>query len=320
MRRLLKIGGVAAAVVAGYVIVASIALAVGIGYLLTAGNVDWAGYTRPAPTDPVEIGYRGDPKAAFGYAFETITYTTELGDAQAWLIPAAEPSDLWAIFVHGIGGLRENGYRMARIFHEAGVPVLMITYRNDRDAPLAADRLYSFGLSEWRDLEAAVGWAKGQGAERIILAGESMGGAIIGQYLKRAADTSPIAGLVLDAPALDFPAVIDASARRLYLPLAGLVSALAQQASALVRTDLRAAQGIEAVAAFKGPIFLAHGRRDPLVPFNISERLFELRPDAIFVANDADRHLFAYHADPAAYQAALVKLIEGARNGVVPPL
>src|SRR6218665_3833206 len=149
LRIILWLLGIAVA----YFALAPLVVALGLGFALTQGNVDWSGETREAPGDPVEIGYRGDPMAAFGYAFETVSYPTELGPAEAWAIPAAAPSELWAIFVHGIGGIRENGYRMVRTLHEAGVPVVMITYRNDRAAPRADDGLYSFGLGEWKDLE-----------------------------------------------------------------------------------------------------------------------------------------------------------------------
>jgi pimeloyl-ACP methyl ester carboxylesterase len=308
------VGGVAALALL-YFAVTSAAMIFILGDMLTVGKKDWAGLNQPSPEDPMEVGYRGDPRAALGLDFETVTYATELGDAEAWLIPAATPSTLWAVFVHGIGGLRENGYRMADVFHEAGVPVLMITYRNDRNAPVSTDNLYSFGLAEWRDLEAAVNWVIGRGAQKVIVAGESMGGGVVGQYLKQAADKSRIAGVVLDSPALDFPDVIRAGVEQMNLPFADVVASAGLGASSLLRRDLRGAESIEAVAGYEGPIFLAHGRRDPLVPYRISERLKGLRSDIIFVETDADRHLWSYQADPAGYRAALLKLIEAAREG-----
>jgi pimeloyl-ACP methyl ester carboxylesterase len=313
MRRMLWIVGGAVGILMAYLVVASAGLALGLGFLLTPGQVDWSGEGRTAPADPIEIGYRGDPKAAFGWDFETVRYPTELGEAEAWVIAAEAPSPLWAIFVHGIGGIRENGYRMAKILREAGVTVMMITYRNDPGAPASAPPLYSFGLGEWRDLEAAVDWTAGRGAQRVIVLGESMGAAITGQYLARAADTSRVAGVALDAPALDFPAVIHHGGRKYWVPLAGLVVEAGLGLSSLLRTDLRPAVSVDAVAAFEGPIFVAHGRGDPLVPFAISERLVALRPDAIFVPSDADTHPRSYMSDPAAYRAGLLRLVEAVR-------
>jgi pimeloyl-ACP methyl ester carboxylesterase len=289
----------------GYFVVAPVVAALALGWMLTAGNVDWSEKNGPRPADPVIIGYRGDPQTAFGYAFENATYPTELGDAEAWVIPAQEHSELWAIFVHGIGGIRENGYRIVQVLHEAGIPVVMITYRNDEGAPAADDRLYSFGLTEWRDLEAAVDWTAARGARRVVIAAESMGAAITGQYLMRGSNTARVVGLALDAPALDFAAVVYGGGKRYWVPFSDLVATAALEISKWQRRDLREAVSLDAVAAFDGPLFVAHGQRDPLVPFAISERLAAARPDMIFVSNDADRHPRSFEADPTTYRAKL---------------
>ena len=294
-----------------YFAIAPVIAATALGWMLTAGNVDWSESHKVPPVDPVIIGYRGDPEAAFGYRFEATTYPTELGDAAIWVIPASEPSELWAIFVHGIGGIRENGYRMAQVLHEAGVPVVLITYRNDEDAPASDDRLYSFGLTEWRDLEAAVDWVSAaKGADRVVIAAESMGAAITGQYLMRGANTNRIAGLALDAPALDFPAVVYAGGKRYWIPFSDAVAAAALEIAKWQRRDLREAVSLDAIISFEGPLFVAHGTRDPLVPFSISEGLAEARPDMIFVSNDADRHPRSFEADPVTYRAQLRAWIE----------
>lgn len=297
-----------------YVVIAPFVLALGLGGLLTAGMIDWAGYGRTAPDDPLTIGYRGDPLKALGYDFETVRYSTALGLAEAWIVPAEQPSELWAIWVHGIGGLRENGYRMVKTLHEQGLPVLMITYRNDREAPRASDGLYSFGIGEWQDLSAAVSFAHSRGASRIVIAAESMGAAIAGQYLMQAPNTDGIVGLALDAPALDFPAVIHAGGKRYWVPLSDLVADAGLQVSALFRQDLRQAVSLDAVAAFDAPIFLAHGTRDPLVAFSISERLVARRPDIVFWKTEADRHPMSFEEDRDGYSTKLAEWVQLVRS------
>ena len=300
-----------------YVPLAGLLLAIGLRLALTAGVVDWSGARKPAPSDPVTLGYRGDPQAAFGYAFETVHYQTPLGAAEAWLVPAKKPSPLWAIFVHGIGGTRENGYRQLRILHEAGVPVLMITYRNDPGAPMSADRLHSFGLAEGPDLAAAVDWALAQGAAKVVLVAESMGAAIAGQYLKRGADTSAIAGLALDAPALDFRTVITAGGRRRYVPFTGAVAAVALWLLRCTGAPLGDADARAAVAGFAGPVFVAHGRHDPLVPFEITEDLVSRRPETEVLVTDARNHLESHAVDEAAYVAGFRKWLDAVRSGLL---
>lgn len=293
-----------------YVVLAPLLLVVALFVLLTAGVVDWAGARkRHKPLVPQAIGYFGTPDKAFGWRFETRHYPSPLGPAEAWLIPATGGPKVWAIFVHGIGGTRENGYRMVEPLVAAGYPVLMITYRNDPGAPRGPDGLYSFGLAEWPDLEAAVTHALGEGAEHILLVGESMGGAIVGQYLARGRHADRVIGLALDAPALDVNEVIAVGGRRYWVPLSELVAPLGLWAWSLLRTDLRQAVSLPAIADFAGPIFVAHGTHDPLVPFSITERLVGQRPDISLFRTDAREHLMSYTADPNAYQAALATWI-----------
>lgn len=290
-----------------YVVGGGVATTLLVTHLLTPGSVDWAGYGNPnPPADPFELGYRGDPKAAFGLYFETVTYDTELGPAEAWLVPAAKPEGPWAVYVHGIGGIRENGYRQLSILHEAGIPTLMITYRNDRGAP-AGDPVYSFGVTEWRDLDAAMAWLLHRGAPSVIIAAESMGGGITGQFLMHSQQVNSVAALALDAPALDFPAVVADKLGARHLPFANSVAAVAVGMFDLYRNaDLAAAVSLDAVAQFPRPLFLAHGAADSLVPITIADRLVEQRTaSTVFLRTGAD-HLRSYKEEPARYRAEML--------------
>ena len=306
-------------IVVGYLVLAPVIAVGALWAMLTAGIVPWSPEGPGLPTDPLTIGYRGDPRAAFGWAFEAVTYPTELGGAAAWLVPGASGEKLWAIWVHGIGGIRENGYRMVKTLHDAGLPVLMITYRNDVDAPRSADRLYSFGLGEWPDLQAAVDYAVSCGAGQVVIAAESMGAGITGQYLLRGNNRERVVGLALDAPALDFPAVIYAGGKRYWVPLSDYVAGAALELWHFVRADLREAVSLDTVAKFPGPVFVAHGTRDPLVPFAISERLVEKRPDIMFWKTDADRHPMSFEADREGYARALAAWLEKVRGAASAP-
>ena len=160
------------------------------------------------------MGYRGDPEQAFGLPFQSVSVDTPGGPAPAWLIPPAAnaaPDGSAAIFVHGIGGAREDGYPYLRALHEAGLPVLLITYRNDPEAPRAPDGLRLFGLTEWEDLDAAALWLQARGARKIVLVGASMGGGIVGQFLAplgRHREQGP-------RPALDIDPAVGARCARL---------------------------------------------------------------------------------------------------------
>lgn len=298
-----------------YLLLAPLAAVLVLWLLLRAGVVDWSGERRPAPADPLTVGYRGDPATALGWHFESIRYPTGLGDAEAWFIPGGPDEKLWAVFVHGIGGLRENGYRMLKPLHDAGLPVLMITYRNDRGAPRSPEGFYSFGLTEWPDLAASVDYAVANGAERVVIVAESMGAAITGQYLVHGHNVDRVAGLAFDAPALDIPALVRFGGRRRWVPLADYVASTALTLWSRLGPDLRDAVCIDAVARFTGPIFVAHGTGDPLVPFATTARLASLRPDiALWTSNSAE-HPMSFETDRAGYLAAVHSWLERVRAG-----
>ncbi len=309
------------ALVAGlYVLVGGIGTSVALNYLLTPGNVDWSGSkVVRKPVDPMNLGYHGDPRTALNLPFETITYPTELGAAEAWFVPAAKMDGPWAIYVHGIGGIRENGYRQLSILHEAGIPTLMITYRNDIGAPVDHG-VFSFGVNEWHDLDAAVTWALGQGARGILLVADSMGGAIVGQFLMHSEQADKVAALALDAPALDLREVVADKLGGRLLPFAKPLAEAGIGFFDLYRgADLIDAVSFDAVAEFPGPLFLAHGAADTLVPVGISDRLAAARTaPTVYLRTNAE-HLRSYKENPARYREELRGWLEGLATAA-PPL
>lgn len=276
---------------------------------LAVGGPTAQGSGWPAPESPADIGYQGDPEAAFGYRFQNIRLGSEIGDMPAWLIRPASggaTSDRWAVFVHGIGGRRENGYRFLPVLQEAGMPTLMLSYRNDADAPPSSEGFYAFGLTEWRDLESAVEYAIDQGATSVVLVAESMGGAIAGQFLRRSPLAARVSSVVLDAPALDFPGLVAAQIDREGVPFAGII---ARGGFVLFRyrTGLDFAQTytIPEFTGFAGPLFLSHGANDRIVPVAASDHLVANRTDPTeYLRTEAD-HILSWKSDPEAYEAAL---------------
>lgn len=125
---------------------------------------------------------------------------TELGPAPAWRIDAKKASPRWAIHVHGRGVQRPEAIRGVPPFREAGYTNLVVSYRNDGDAPDAPGKQYSLGDTEWRDVDSAISYARANGATSIVLFGWSMGGATVLQTLLRSQQASVIRGLVLDSP------------------------------------------------------------------------------------------------------------------------
>lgn len=279
-------------------------LSSGLKQMVTVGGP----FTNPPlqTSDPMTLDYDGDPQRAFGWPFETIAIPSELGPLPAWVVPPASgPSATWMIYVHGIGAVREDGYRVMSVARPLGITTLLLAYRNDAGAPRSPDGIYSFGLTEWRDLDAAVVAARQRGARRIILAGQSMGGAIIGQYLHHAPPAADIVAAVLDAPALDLRATLRHFVESKHLPLTGAVTWVATQIAPW-RVGIRLDDTLTLPVFATRPRFLfdAHGDTDALVPIGISDELKRLRPDMSYVRTHA-RHVQSWSEDPARYQTAL---------------
>lgn len=291
-----------------YLLAGSVGAAVLLNQLLTPGNIDWAGYDNPdPPKDPFELGYRGDPQAALGLPFETVTYQTQLGPAEAWFVPGANMAGPWAIYVHGVGGIRENGYKQLSILNEAGIPTLMITYRNDRGAPAEDNALYGFGMNEWRDLDAAVTWALDRGAPSVIIVAESMGGAIAGQFLKNSPQRDRVVALALDAPALDLPAVVADKLGARALPFARTLATAGIALFDIYRkARLGDAVSLDDVAKFPGPVFLAQGATDGLVPVTIADALVAERTGPIVYVRTEANHLLSFKENPERYREQML--------------
>lgn len=315
MRRAARWTAIAALVAGLYLLTSGALLAYALDNLLRVGPLRTAFAPDPRVIDPFDLAYAGDPAKAFGKRFETIAIPTELGPAPAWWLPVATPANprVAAIYVHGIAGRRENGYRQLAALHDAGVPLLMLSYRNDPDAPASPDRRYAFGLSEWRDVDAAVSWLKARGYSRILLAGESMGGAIAGQFLKQAPQAGAVTALMLDSPALEFRAVVRGFAQARHLPAADAVAATTIGLLRMWRgTDLGSADSMATVAGFKGPLFIAHGTGDTLVPVAITDAMLAERQGVSVVIRTKAEHLKSWHEDPARYRAELARFASAA--------
>lgn len=299
----------------GIVAVMVVYLAVGTWFvhqvlnrLLVVGNVaDLASEGMAPSTDPYELSFRGDPQAAFQLPFETVSVPTALGPAEAWLIPpAGAAKDTWAVFIHGIGGVREGGYRYVPELHAAGYPVLMITYRNDRGAPPSDEGIYAFGLTEWPDIDAAIDFATGRGAADILLIGDSMGGALVGQFLGHSQKTDRLRGIILDSPALDYPMVVSTIVQQLGWPFAPVLATLGTMTFAAEHgVAMSEAHSIEAVAAYQGPLLIVHGAGDSIVPISITDRLVAQRQGVTTRLRTRADHLASRQENPALYDWTL---------------
>jgi alpha-beta hydrolase superfamily lysophospholipase len=212
--------------------------------------------------------WAGDPTADFGIPSTTVPIDGELGPMPAWFVPGRERT--WAIVVHGINSTPQTGLRVVPALHRAGLPTLLITYREDLGAPPSPDGFHHMGLTEWRDLGAAARYALAHGAERLVLVGYSMGGAVVAQFMQRSPLAPEVAGLVLDAPVLDWQSVLSFNATEMGFP-SFLSRPVEWAIGARIDADWESLDAIDHPEAFQLPILLFHGTEDDVVPTSTSD-------------------------------------------------
>lgn len=270
--------------------------------------------------------YYSDP-AELHLPYHSELVGSPLGPCPAWFFPATdeagEPSDTWVIQVHGRGTTRTETLRAVPVFHAAGVSSLLVSYRNDGEAPRSRSGTYMLGATEWRDVDAAIGTARRRGARRIFLMGWSMGGAIALQVALNSAHRDIIAGVMLESPAIDWRIVLDYQAHLLRIPApvaSTAVRALDSEWGARVvglntpipfdRLDV-----VARAAELRHPILILHSDDDGFVPADASYQLAEARPDLVELeVFRTARHTKLWNYDPERWTSVIRDWLERRRS------
>jgi pimeloyl-ACP methyl ester carboxylesterase len=244
----------------------------------------------------------------FPFAYRDVSIPTPLGDAPAWLIPSADPeSKRWVIQVHGRAVRRGETLRASRVFHESGYTSLLVSYRNDGDAPRSADGRFRLGDTEWEDVDAALAYAVSAGATSVVLMGWSMGGATVLQVATRSSMRHLIEGIVLDSPVIDWHETVRYRSTQLHIPVPVQNAALATLTHdwGNVATGLETSVDLDRLdfVARSGELdvrtLLLHSDDDGYVSSTSSRQLAAMRPDIVtFVPFSIARHTKLWNYDP----------------------
>jgi alpha-beta hydrolase superfamily lysophospholipase len=250
--------------------------------------------------------WMGDPESSLGIPFQNVTVDGPLGAMPAWKVDGT--GSTWVLFVHGIDGSREGGLRPLPTLVAAGLPTLLITYRNDVGAPPSPSGLISLGQNEWQDLDAAAAYAVQNGATHFVLYGDSMGGSIVTRFIHESSYASRVVGMVLDSPVLNWAGVLQGQADRFHLGILG--GPLQVAVSVRGGIDLADLDELEQSNAFTMPILLFQGLSDKLVP-PAESALFaqEAGPQVKYVPVPDAGHIQSWNVDPAAYESTLAQFL-----------
>ena len=265
------------------------------------------GYLAPGMDVAIARVYSGDPRQALGLPFTTVRIPGELGRMPAWLVPSR--GETWAILVHGINDTPQGALQIVPSLRRAGLPSLLITYREDLGAPPSPDGLHHMGLAEWRDLEAAARYALDRGARRLVLVGYSMGGALVTQFMQRSPLVPRVAGLVLDAPVLNWKETISFNATEMGLPSFSTIP-VEWAIDARIDADWDSLDALEHLDDLQLPILLFHGGEDEVVPISTSEELAgELPRWVTYHRSPRAGHTEAWNVEPRLYERRLTAFL-----------
>lgn len=280
------------------------------------------GILRPGKARWNSYYFGAAPDRSLGLRTLHITVPSDVGELPAWRVPPEGIDDgaphPWAILVHGRGAPREECVRGIPVLHGLGYTCLVPAYRNDQGAPRGVDGRYHMGLSEWRDVDASITYARANGATKIVLMGWSMGGAIVLQTAHQSPQADHIDALILDAPAIDWRDIFAHQARVNHIP-----PAVRDGASAIfdhthgwrvlgshMPVPLDDLDWVRRAADLAHRTLLIHSVDDDFVPSGPSLALATARPDVVTWEPFATaRHCQEWNVDWQRWEAAVRRFL-----------
>lgn len=260
------------------------------------------------------------PRVSLGLPDEDAPVLSDVGMLPGWVVRPEPGTDTgsWAVLVHGRGARKEETLRAVPVLRRAGYTSLVAAYRNDRDAPKGPDGRYNLGLSEWRDVEAAMAYAVARGARDIVLFGWSMGGAIVLQVLDNSPLAHRVSGVVLDSAVLDWGAVLRHQARMNRMP--GWLARVATLLMGDVRArrlvgvheplDVARADWVRRADELRHPMLVIHSDGDDFVPVGPAVAVAARRPDLVrFERWTQARHCREWNNDPQRWERAVEQFL-----------
>lgn len=278
----------------GGAVVVRLLRAFAVGYLLLVGLLMW--FEDQLVFRPLR--YPQGDWSPVGLVKEDVTIESEPGlRLHGWFCPASQPRAA-ILYCHGNGGnITHRGAIVRRWVRELNVSVLLFDYRGygrSDGEPSEA------GLQ--RDAEAALEYLKGRpevDGLPIVIMGESLGGAVA----VRLAVSRPPAGLMLECTFTSVPDV--AATRYPFIPVHRLMHN---------RFD-----SLSRIGRYRGPLLMAHGEQDSIVPIRFGRRLFEAAAGtkSFHAIPDADHNDMAWVGGPE-YLAAIDEFLKIVVTGANP--
>jgi hypothetical protein len=259
-----------------------------------AGNVFTPTNVTSAPRADVEIQTEHATQPAWAY--------TGTGAA----------ASTWVLHVHGMLAGRDSALRSVRAVADAGYTSLVISYRGDREATGEDREPSTLGQQEWRDLDAAIAYARSQGAAHIVVVGWSLGATVALEETMRGAQGDAVDALVLVSPVVSWSRTIHYGMAMQHVPhwlASSAVTLLSSRLGAsLLRlpVQLRLTRELPKVSI---PTLVIHSEGDLTTPFAASQAFAEASDLVVLERFPASPHAMEWNADPERFAATVQRWI-----------
>lgn len=243
------------------------------------------------------------PKSVVDIEYEDIFYQSDIGQFPAYLTSSGDNGVV--IFVHGFRGdySREVFAQLrAKDLMNMGFRSMIISYRNDRGLPKDPSGIFQYGVSEWKDIDAAIDEAR-KISENVVLWGISGGGGPVSSWIQNTNDISKVSGIIYEAPVISFweSVEVNGAARFPWLPH-GLFSYFKIVTELRYGVDFDSMDFRDAVINSDIPVLLFHGDDDEWVPVEMSDLIAESRnKNFTYIRSENVGHVTSWNADPENY-------------------
>jgi dipeptidyl aminopeptidase/acylaminoacyl peptidase len=220
-----------------------------------------------------------------------------------WYIDSRKKSDKAIILVHGLNSSRtfefagkfaEFGAEMNR----QGFSIMMIDLRGHGQS---SDSRITFGVTERRDIIAAVSWLRQRGfkPQKIGVLGVSMGSASV---IGAAVDNSDIAAIVIDSGYAEVYPIMQkhwqsaSGLPDIFLPTTMMFGHL------FTGYDPTLSKPVQEIGRVSPkPLLIIHSKFDPYTPVENAYKLKEAYPKAEYWETNAKEHSGSYNTNPKLY-------------------
>jgi hypothetical protein len=242
---------------------------------------------------------------ATGRPPESVDIATGSTAQPAWLYTGTgEEASTWVIHVHGMLAGRDSALRSAHSLRDSGWTSLVISYRGDGEARGERRKPSTLGQTEWRDLDAAIGFARTHGARTIFLIGWSLGATLALYASEEGKNRAFIDGLVLVSPVISWERSIRFGMTQNRIP-AWLATSTLRALSSPVTSRLLGLQRPLLLPAelphVSVPTLVIHSTGDRTTPFDVSAAFADSSDLVTLETFPPGPHAMEWNGDPARF-------------------